>query len=325
MRALLCREYGLPEKLVVADLPDPVVGEGQVVVDVRAAAVNFPDYLMIQNKYQVSMPLPFVPGSEFAGVVSAVGPAAGDWRVGDRVCGASFVGAFGERIAVPGASLTAVPPAVDFAAAAAFFVVYGTAYGALHSVARLRAGETVLVLGAAGGVGLAAVQLAVHAGARVIAAASSEAKLAACRAEGAQSTVDYARQSLKAALKELTGGAGVDVVVDPVGGELSEQALRATGWGGRFVVVGFASGEIPRVPLNLPLLKGSQICAFNIAPFLSHQPDELRRNQNTLLELLAQGVIRPRISSRHPLAAAAAALCEVGERRAIGKVIVEMA
>jgi NADPH2:quinone reductase len=182
----------------------------------------------------------------------------------------------------------------------------------------------VLVLGAAGGVGLAAVQLGALAGARVIAAASSDAKLAACRAEGAHATVNYTRQSLKGALKELSGGKGVDVVVDPVGGALSEQALRATGWGGRFVVVGFASGEIPRVPLNLPLLKGSQICAFNIAPFLFHEPDQLRRNQEALLAMLAEGKIRPRISSRYALNDAAAALREVGERRAIGKVVVEM-
>jgi NADPH2:quinone reductase len=323
MRAVVCREYGPPEGLVVEDVPDPVPGPGQALVDVHAAAVNFPDVLLIANRYQVSIPVPFTPGSEFAGIVQAVGPGVEAVAVGDRVSGATFVGAFAERVAVGADSLTRLPADCDLDAAAAFGVVYSTSYNALRSAAQLRAGETLLVLGAAGGVGLAAVDLGVVLGARVLAAASSEEKLRACRERGAAETIDVTRESLKDRVKALTGGRGVDVVLDPVGGPLAEQAVRATGWRGRFVCVGFASGEIPRIPLNLLLLKGSELRSFNLAPFIGNEPEEYRRNQAELLELFFSGRIRPLVSASYSLAEVARALRDVAERRAIGKLIID--
>jgi NADPH2:quinone reductase len=293
-----------------------------VVVDVQAAAVNFTDVLMLQNRYQLSATPPFVPGSEFAGVVHAMGPGVHAPLPGTRVSGVTFVGAFAERIAVPAASLTVLPDEVDLRAAAGFSVAYGTAYHALRSAAALRAGETLAVLGAAGGVGLAAVEVGAVLGARVIAAASSAEKLAACRAQGASDGVDYGRESLKDRLKALTGGRGVDVVLDPVGGALAEQALRAMAWRGRFVCVGFASGEIPRIPLNLLLLKGTELRAFNLGPFMANEPAEMARNHRELQDLFFAGRLRPRIDAAYPLAETAAALRHLAERRAIGKVLV---
>jgi NADPH:quinone reductase len=322
MKAVVCRTYGPPETLAVDDVAVAEATAGQVVVDVAAAAVNFTDVLMLQNRYQLSATPPFVPGSEFAGIVRAVGAGMHALRLGQRVCGVTFVGAFAEQVAVPAASLTVLPDHVDLRAAAAFQVAYGTAYHALRSVARLRAGETLVVLGAAGGVGLAAVELGRLLGARVIAAASSPEKLAACRAQGASEGIDYTRERLKERLKALTGGRGVDVVLDPVGGLLAEQALRATAWRGRFVVVGFASGEIPRIPLNLLLLKGAQLLAFNLGPFMANEPEEMARNHRELLELFFAGRLRPRIDAVYPLAEAPRALAHVAERRAIGKVLI---
>jgi NADPH2:quinone reductase len=323
MRAAVCRSYGPPEMLRVEEVPDPVAGPGQVVVAVHAAAVNFPDVLILANRYQVSIPLPFTPGSEFAGRVESVGPGVESPRPGDHVCGATFVGAFAERVVAPAASLTVLPDRVDLGIAAAFGVVYSTAYNALRSTAALRAGETLLVLGAAGGVGLAAVDLGRLLEARVIAAASSEAKLRVCRERGANASVDTSCESLKDRVKELTSGRGVDVVIDPVGGPLAEQAVRATGWRGRYVSIGFASGEIPRIPVNLLLLKGSELRAFNIAPFMAHEPEEYRRNQAELLHLFLTGRIRPVVSAVHSLAEAATALRDVADRRAIGKLLID--
>lgn len=322
MRAAVCRVYGPPETLVVDDLAAPEPAAGQVVIDVHAAAVNFTDVLMLQNRYQLSATPPFVPGSEFAGVVRTLGPGVEAPAPGTRVCGVTFVGAFAERVAVPAASLTVLPDHVDLRGAAAFQVAYGTAYHALRSTARLEPGETMVVLGAAGGVGLAAVELGSVLGARVIAAASSTEKLAACRAQGAAEGIDYVREPMKDRLKALTGGRGVDVVLDPVGGPLAEQALRATAWRGRFVCVGFASGEIPRIPLNLLLLKGVELRAFNLGPFMANEPDEMARNHRELLELFFSGRIHPRIDAVYPLAETAAALTRLAERRAIGKVLV---
>jgi NADPH2:quinone reductase len=322
MRAVLCRAYGPPETLVVDRVPRPEIEPGSALVDVDAAAVNFTDVLMMQNLYQLSATPPFVPGSEFAGVVRAIAPGVEGPRPGQRVCGVTFVGAFAEQVTVPAASLTVLPDHVDVRAAAAFQVAYGTAYHALRSAARLEAGETLAVLGAAGGVGLAAVELGAVLGAHVIAAASSPEKLAACTAQGAAEGIDYAREPLKDRLKALTGGRGVDVVLDPVGGPLAEQALRATAWRGRFVCVGFASGEIPRIPLNLLLLKGAELRAFNLGPFMMHEPAELARNHRELLDLFFAGRLHPRIDAVYPLAEAARALAHVAERRAIGKVLV---
>jgi len=322
VRAARCETYGPPERVVVEDVPDLRPRDGGVVVEVHAASVNYPDVLIVADEYQVSIPTPFTPGSEFAGAVVAVADDVDDVRVGDRVCGSTFIGAFAEQIALPAAALTAVPPSVTYAEAASFGVVYSTAYHALRSVAEVQPGEWVAVLGAAGGVGLAAVDLAKHLGARVLAAASSDEKLAVCHERGAEALVNYERDDLKVAMKELTGG-GADVVIDPVGGPYSEPALRATRWGGRFVVVGFASGEIPRIPLNLVLLKGVVIKGFEFRTFAEHAPEASRRDRAELLALFADGKVRPYVSSVYPLDRVADALREVAERRALGKVVIE--
>ncbi len=323
MRAARCIRYGPPaSSVVVEELPDPTPGEGEVVVRVGAAGVNYPDALIVANRYQVSAPLPFIPGSEFAGSVAAVGPAVSRLRVGDRVRGGGFVGAFAELVTASERSLAPVPDGVGFGAAAAYGVSYETAYHALVSVARVQPGEWVAVLGAAGGVGSAAVELAHLLGAKVAAAASSPAKLEVCRAMGADAVIDYTREDLKDALKSATGG-GADVVIDPVGGGYSEPALRALAWGGRFVVIGFASGEIPRIPLNLVLLKGVTVSAFEFRGFGAHHPEETAQATAALRDMLARGRIRPHIGAVHPLDEAAAALEDVLERRATGKVVIE--
>ncbi|NQZ96838.1 MAG: NADPH:quinone oxidoreductase family protein [Myxococcales bacterium] len=323
MRAARCNEYGPPENITLEDLPTPEFGEGQVLVDVRAASVNYPDVLVMANRYQVSVPVPFTPGSEFSGSISAVGPGVARLAVGDAVYGATFVGAFAEQAVVPEGSLTLVPEGVDLVDAAAFSVVYGTAYYALTTTGRLEAGDTLVVLGAAGGVGLASVAIGKLLGARVIAAASSAEKLAVCRSCGADETIDYSRENLKERIKELTGGVGADVAIDPVGGEYSEAAYRAMRWRGRYVVVGFAAGEIPRIPLNLVLLKGAALVGFDIRPFHTNAPEELAERGAELKALLANGKLRPHIASKWPLSRTADALKEVAERRATGKVIID--
>ncbi len=323
MRAVVCENYGSLDDLRVVDVAEPVATADQVVVEVRAAAVNFTDVLLVHDRYQVSASLPFTPGSEFSGVVNSVADDVTTLAVGDRIFGMTFVGGFAERVAVGCSSLKRIPDGVEFAAAAGFYVTYATAHGALRWAAEIRPGDCVVVLGAAGGVGLAAVQLAKSMGGRVIAAASSPAKLAICREEGAVEGIDYSREPLKERIKELTGGEGADIVIDPVGGDLAEAAFRALGWRGRFVVVGFASGEIPKIALNLPLLKGSEIRAFNIAPFSVKEPGAMRELEDELMEMLASGIARPRVTARYPLAEAAAAIGEVAERRAMGKVVVE--
>ena len=322
MRAARCLEHGPPSSVVVEELPDPVPGPGEAVVRVAAAGVNYPDALIVGNRYQVSAPVPFTPGSEFAGVVETVGPGASKVRVGDRVRGGAFVGAFAELVVASEHSLAPVPDGVDFTVAAAYGVTYETAYHSLVTVGRVQPGEWVAVLGAAGGVGSATVELAHVLGARVVAAASNAAKLEVCRAMGADAVIDYTREDLKDALKSATGG-GADVVIDPVGGAYSEPALRALAWGGRFVVVGFASGDIPRIPLNLVLLKGVTVSAFEFRGFGAHHPEEMARATAALRDMLASGRIRPHIGAVHPLDEAAAALEDVLERRATGKVVIE--
>jgi NADPH2:quinone reductase len=324
MRAAIVREYGPPENVRIEELPDPVAGPGQVLVDVHAAAVNYPDVLIVANRYQIPARLPFTPGSELAGVVAAVGEGVSGIVPGMRVQGAMFVGAFAQRIALPAGAVSPVPEGIDVRSAAAFGVVYATAHHALRSPGRLRAGETLLVLGAGGGIGLAAVDLGRALGARVIAAASSPAKLAAARERGAEICIDYTREDLKERVKEATRGRGADVVIDPVGGPYSEPALRATGWRGRFVVVGFAAGEIPRIPLNLVLLKGAELHSLNIGPFQQNEPEEAARNRGELLQLWQSGKVSPRVSSVHPLDRCVDALRELSERRAIGKVVIDL-
>ncbi|MFN8037294.1 MAG: NADPH:quinone oxidoreductase family protein [Acidimicrobiia bacterium] len=323
MRAARCVEYGPPESVVIETVPDPVAQPGQVVVDVRYAAVNFPDVLLVANRYQVPVPLPFTPGSEFAGVVRAVGDGVVGVAAGDHVFGSTMMGAFAEQVVVPAPTLTRVPDGVDLRSAAAFGVAHSTAYHALRSVAEVQPGEWVLVLGAAGGVGLAAVELATALGARVVAAAGGVEKLELCVRQGAVATVDYSCEDLKNRVKEITGG-GAGVVIDPVGGAYSEAALRATRFGSRFVVVGFASGEIPRIPLNLVLLKGTIVRGFEMRTFFEHEPERAQRDAAELLALLAAGKVRPFVSTVHPLAETPRALRSMLDRTAMGKVLIDV-
>src|SRR5215210_6729513 len=259
MKAVLCKQYGPPESLTFEDLPSPRPGAGEVVVSVKAASVNFPDVLIIQNKYQFKPPLPFSPGSELAGVVKEVGPGVANFRPGDKVMAFTTYGAFAEEVKTEASRLVPMPEGMEYVAASAFLLTYGTSDHALRDRAALKNGETLLVLGAAGGVGLAAIEIGKALGARVIACASSEEKLAVCREHGADATINYATEDLRERIKALTDGRGVDVVYDPVGGPYSEPAFRSVAWRGRLLVVGFAAGDIPKLPLNLALLKGASV------------------------------------------------------------------
>lgn len=324
MRTAVCRAYGPPEGVAIEDLPSPPVGPGQVRVRVAAAAVNFPDVLLVADRYQVTVPPPFVPGSEFAGVVTEVADDVDGVAVGDRVAGTTMVGAFAEEVVVAAGVVRPVPDGVDLRHAAAFGVAHPTAYHALRSVAGLRAGDELVVLGAGGGVGLAAVQLGAVLGASVTAVASSAAKLDVAAAHGATHLVDHRSVELRPALRELLPE-GADVVIDPVGGDLSEPALRSLRWGGRFVTVGYASGVIPRIPLNLVLLKGVRVLGFDFRGFVTHAPDEARRNEAELTDLLVAGKAVPHVGATYPLDEAAAALRLVADGGAVGKVVVEVA
>ena len=323
MRAVVCREIGGPDLLAIEDVAEPVAGPGQVLVEVRACSVNFPDLLMIQNLYQFKPELPFIPGSEVAGVVHAVGDGVDRFSPGDRVLGSSlFVGGLAELAALSADTTVAVPDDVSFENAAGLLYAYGTSQYALKDRARLRPGETLLVLGAAGGVGLAAVEIGVLMGARVIAAASTDEKLELCRAHGAAETINYSREDLKARVRELTGGAGADVVYDPVGGPYSEPALRSTAWEGRFLVIGFAAGDIPRMPLNLALLRGCSIVGVFWGSFVGREPQRHRANVSELVEWWRRQSLRPHTSASYPLERSASAFADLAERRVMGKVVV---
>ncbi|MCU0868038.1 MAG: NADPH:quinone oxidoreductase family protein [Burkholderiales bacterium] len=321
MKAVLCRQPGPPESLVFGDVPSLVAGPGQVVVGVKAAGVNFPDTLIIQGKYQFKPPMPFSPGGECAGVVTSVGDGVTGVKAGDRVIALTTWGAFAEEVVADATALVPLPDGLDFAPAAGFILTYGTSYHALKDRARLQPGETLLVLGASGGVGLSAVQLGKAMGARVIACASSDAKLAVCRAAGADETIDYSREDLRARVKALTGGKGVDVVYDPVGGTWSELALRDMAWNGRFLVIGFAAGDIPKIPLNLALLKGCSIVGVFWGAFTKAQPDDHRRNNAELLALWQAGRIAPHLHATYPLERAADALNALLAKQVSGKVV----
>lgn len=321
MRAAVADEYGPPENVHPTELPIPAFGDHEVLVRVAAAAVNFPDILLVAGQYQVKLPMPLVPGSDFAGHVVAAGAAVTSVRVGDRVRGTTATGAFAEYVAVDAAVVRQVPEGADLAEAAALSVVYSTAWHSLHSVAQLRAGERVCVLGAAGGVGLACVDLAVLAGAEVIAVATGVAKSDLCRARGAAHTIDVGTEDLRAGLKEL---GGIDVVIDMVGGPATEQALRALRPGGRLVTVGYASGQIPAIPLNLVLLKGITILGFEMRTFVERFPEAAAQGAATLDDLLAAGAISPHIGARFRLSEAAAALRTVADRAALGKIVIDV-
>ena len=322
MKAAVCHEFGPPDVLRYEDVPDPEPGPGQVVIDVHASSVNFPDVLMMRDEYQFKPGLPFSPGGEVAGVVSRLGPGVEGPAVGDRVMALTGAGGFAEQIAVPARALLAVPEGMDLATAASFPTAYGTTYHALVDRAAMQAGETLLVLGAAGGVGLAAVEIGAALGGVVIAAASSERKLAVCREHGAAMTIDYSREDLRARLRELTDGRGVDVVYDPVGADLAEPAFRSMAWNGRFLVIGFAGGHIPKLAMNLPLLKGASVVGVYWGAFTGREAEHNRRNFDALADMFRAGSLRPVVSATYPLERAAEALEELSERRAIGKVVV---
>jgi NADPH2:quinone reductase len=323
VRAAVCRSYGPPEVVQVGDVPSPALFDGQIRVRVGAAAVNFPDVLIVANEYQIPVPTPFVPGSEFAGVVTEVAPGVDGIAAGDGVAATGLVGAFAEEAVVAAGVVWRIPPGVDARHAAAFGVAHRTAFHTLRSIARLQPGEELIVLGAGGGVGLAAVQLGVVLGASVTAVASTQEKLDVAASYGARNRVDYRQGDLRAALRECLP-AGADVVVDPVGGDLSEPSLRALRPGGRFVTCGYASGTIPRIPLNLVLLKGITILGFEFLDFVTRMRDEQQRNEAELVELLADGRVVPHIGASFALDDVAAALRHVADGKAVGKVVVDI-
>lgn len=321
MRAVVCTSYGAPEALVVQELPSPEVSTGHVRIGVRAAGVNFPDTLIIQGKYQFKPPVPFTPGGEIAGVILEVGAGVTRAKVGDRVVALAPFGGFAEEVVVSEHQLVPVPDDLDFERAASALTTYGTTQYALVDRAKLRAGETLLVLGASGGVGLAAVELGKLLGARVIAAASSPEKLALCTQYGADAVVDYSREDLKERVKALTDGAGADVIYDPVGGAYTEAAIRATAWNGRLLVVGFASGDIPKIPLNLTLLKGCSIMGVFWGSWLAREAEAAQALHAELLGWIAAGKLKPHVFARYTLDDAGRALRDLLDRKVMGKAV----
>jgi len=325
MKAVVCKAWGPPESLVIEDRPPLEAGPGTVVIGVKAANVSFPDTLIIQNKYQTKPELPFIPGSEVAGIIKSVGHGVEGWKVGDRVSASAPQGGYAEEVIAEADRLFAVPEQMDFASAAVLGSAYGTSYYALTERGQLRAGETLLVLGAAGGVGLAAVEIGKALGAKVIACASSEDRLAVCRAHGADEAINYVADDLRARVKAITKGNGVDVIYDAVGGPYSEPALRDMAWGGRFLVVGFAAGDIPKISLNLPLIKGCSIVGVWIGAFARRDRARHRANVVQLGKWFQEGKIKPHISATYPLEKAADALNALGQRKVIGKVVLTTA
>jgi NADPH2:quinone reductase len=322
MKAVVCKDWGPPDSLVVEDIADLAPGAGQVVVDVKAAGVNFPDVLTVQGKYQVRPELPFTPGNEFAGIVRAVGDGVTAYKTGDRVIGFTRTGAFAEQALAPSEMLMPMPPGMDFDVAAAITLTYGTSHHAIVDRGGLQSGETMLVLGAAGGVGLAAIEIGKALGARVIAAASSPEKLAVCQAHGADVLIDYTKEDLREALKAATGGKGPDVIYDPVGGVYSEPALRSIAWRGRHLVVGFANGEIPRLPWNLMLLKGASVVGVFWGDFVRREPQANLAAMHQMLGWMEEGKLRPLVSRRYALLDTAQALNDMGARKVTGKVVI---
>ena len=322
MRALTCTAFDEPETLTVTEQPTPTPGPGEVLIRVQAASVNYPDALMVQGKYQVRPPLPFTPGAEAAGTVEAVGEGVTHLTVGQRVAAFTGTGAFATHLIAPAAATLPLPDDLDLNVAATLPLAYGTAMHALIDRGQLKAGETLLVLGAAGGVGLAAVMIGKALGARVIAAASTQEKLDLARAHGADEVINYTDTDLKAAVAELTGKKGVDVILDPVGDRWAESAFRAIAWGGRYLVIGFAGGEIPRLPLNLPLLKGAAIVGVFWGEYARRDPRGNARHLTQLAGWVQSGTLKPEISRAYTLQEAPQAMRDLLERRVTGKVIV---
>jgi NADPH2:quinone reductase len=325
MKALLCKQFGPPETLVVESVPDLVPGPAQAVVRVHAAGVNFPDALLIQDKYQFKPALPFSPGGECAGVVESVGGEVRHIRPGARVLAVTTYGAFAEQVACDARTLIPMPTELDFVTGAAFVLTYATSYHALVDRGVLRTGETLLVLGASGGVGLAAIEIGKALGATVIAAASSTAKLAVCKEHGADHLIDYAAGDLRARIKQITDGKGVDVIYDPVGGEYTEAAFRSCAWRGRLLVVGFAAGEIPKIPANLALLKGASLVGVFWGDYARREPARVVHDVMTLFGWLRDGKLRPHIAGVYPLERGGEAIRALIERKVSGKLVITMA
>jgi NADPH:quinone reductase len=322
VKAILCQRFGTPDDLVLADVPEPVAGAGEVVASVAAVGLNFFDTLIIAGKYQTKPPFPFSPGGEFAGVIESAGPGVNAFAPGDRVMGYTNFNAARQRTAVRAQQIVKIPADLDFDRAAALTIIYGTAYHALVHRAAIAAGETLAVLGAAGGVGLAAVELGKEMGAHVIACASSAEKLNFARAHGAHEAVDYGKEDLREALKRVGGTHGIDVVFDPVGGRYSEAALRSLAWKGRHLVVGFAAGEIPKIALNLVLLKGCAVLGVFWGAWVRHESDLYRQALVTLAQWCAEGRLSCHIQQVYPLAETPAALRALSDRRVMGKLVV---
>jgi NADPH2:quinone reductase len=324
MKAVLCRSYGPPENLTLEEVADPQPGPGQVLIDVRSAGLNFPDTLQIAGKYQFQPPFPFTPGCEVSGVVAEVGEGVTRLKHGDRVMALPGIGGLAERAVAAADVVVPMPASMDFDTAAAFGLVYGTSYHALRQRAQLQPGETLVVLGAAGGVGLAAVEIGKALGAKVIAAAGTDEKLAVAQRHGADALINYSNESLKDRIKELTGGKGADVIFDPVGGDLFDQCARSVSWNGRILVVGFASGVIPKYPTNLALLKGCQLVGVFWGEFVRREPQVCLANTKALFELHSQGQLKPLVDLVFPLADFASALSLLINRRAVGKIVLRV-
>lgn len=321
MKAILCRSHGKPENLTWEDVDTPEPGPGEVVVTVYAAAVNFPDTLIIENKYQFKPDLPFSPGGEVAGIVRSVGEGVDDVAPGERVIAICGWGGFAEEVRTERANIVKLPRDLPMDVAAALIITYGTTHYALKNRAQLMPGETLLVLGAAGGTGLSAVELGRKLGARVIAAASTDEKLALCREYGADEVINYSNEDLRTRVKELTEGKGVDVVYDPVGGDFAEQAVRSMGWKGRYLVIGFTAGDISRIPLNLTLLKGCSLVGVFYGRFRKEEPERAQAMMDELTGWLVSGDVRPAITARRPLQEAPQALRDIADRKVLGKVV----
>ena len=325
MKALLCKQFGPPDTLVVEDIPELVPDENGAVIRVHAAGVNFPDALLIQDKYQFKPALPFSPGGECAGVVEAVGGNVRHIRAGARVLAFTTYGAFAEQVACDARTLIPMPTELDFVTGAAFVLTYATSYHALVDRGAVKAGDVVLVLGASGGVGIAAIEIAKALGATVIAAASSAAKLEVCKEHGADHLIDYGKDDLRTRIKQITDGKGVDIVYDPVGGAYTEAALRSIAWRGRLLVVGFAAGEIPKIPANLTLLKGASIVGVFWGEFTRREPRNFADELRVLGSWYAQGKLKPHISMRFPLEKGPEAMNALLSRKATGKVVLTVA
>jgi NADPH2:quinone reductase len=322
MKAVLCKEFGPPESLVIEEVPSPTAGAGEVVVSIKAASVNFPDVLIIQNKYQSKPPLPFSPGSELAGVVKEVGAGVTHVKPGDKVIAFTTYGAFAEEVKTEAVRLLPMPEGMSYAEAASFVLTYGTSDHALRDRAQMKSGETLLVLGAAGGVGVAAIEIGKALGARVVACASSADKLAVCRQHGADETINYATEDLRERIKALTAGKGVDVIYDAVGGPYTEPAFRSIAWRGRHLVIGFAAGDIPKLPLNLPLLKGASVVGVFWGDFTRREPQAFAESARQLARWYREGKLKPHVSATFPLENAAEAMNLLVSRKAKGKVVI---